>query len=68
MGIGTMLYGNYRFHCRFDAAAELPPYKGSTFRGVFGHALKRVVCALKRQECPACILRERLTRSEGIET
>jgi hypothetical protein len=54
-----MLYGNYRFRCRFDAAAELPPYKGSTFRGVFGHALKRVVCALKRQECSACILRER---------
>ena len=59
MGKGTMLYGNYRFQCRFDSDAELPPFKGSTFRGVFGHALKRVVCALKRQECPACILRER---------
>jgi hypothetical protein len=54
-----MIYGNYRFICEFENEAELPPYKGSTFRGVFGHALKRVACALKRQECTDCILRER---------
>lgn len=49
-----MLYGNYRFKCRFESEAHLPEYKGSTFRGVFGRALKDVVCALKRQECPGC--------------
>ena len=52
-----MLYGNYRFKCRFESEAHLPEYKGSTFRGVFGRALKDVVCALKRQECPECLLR-----------
>lgn len=54
-----MLYGQYRFSCRFDSEAVLPVYKGSTFRGVFGHALKRVVCALKQQECTRCLLREK---------
>lgn len=52
-----MRFGQYRFHCRFDSAARLPVFKGSTFRGVFGHALKRVVCALKRQDCPGCLLK-----------
>ena len=54
-----MLYGKYRFTCRLEDEAVMPPYKGSTFRGVFGHALKRVVCALKRQECDNCLLREK---------
>ncbi len=54
-----MLYGKYRFHCRFKDEAVLPHYKGSTFRGVFGRALKKVVCALKRQDCRQCLLQER---------
>jgi hypothetical protein len=35
----------------------LPNYKGSTFRSVLGRALKKVVCALKQQECDQCLLR-----------
>jgi len=54
-----MLYGKYQFLCRFENEATLPYYKGSTFRGVFGRALKKVVCALKRQECSQCLLRDR---------
>ena len=53
-----MRTGIYRFHCTLNQDAVLPPYKGSTFRGGFGVALKRTVCALKRQECPSCLLRE----------
>jgi len=41
-----MFYGKYKFLCRLKDDANLPYYKGSTFRGVFGRALKRVVCAL----------------------
>jgi hypothetical protein len=63
-----MLFGNYRFNCRFEGDAELPAFKGSTFRGVFGIALKRVVCALKRQDCPDCILRERCLYTRVFET
>lgn len=54
-----MLYGKYKFHLRLESEAFLPPFKGSTFRGVFGVALKKVVCALKHQECESCLLRER---------
>lgn len=51
-----MLYGRYTFRCEFQTDALLPPYKGSTFRGVFGIALKNIVCALRRQECENCLL------------
>ncbi len=52
-----MLYGKYDLSVTFLTDAFLPPYKGSTFRGIFGHALKRVTCALKHQDCNDCILR-----------
>ncbi len=54
-----MLYGKYIFKCSFESDAILPQYKGSTFRGIFGHALKKVVCALKRQECEECLLKDK---------
>jgi len=54
-----MLYGRYSFFNNFLDDAVLPCYKGSTFRGVFGHALKKVTCALKRQECTGCLLQEK---------
>jgi len=52
-------YGRYVFSCIFEDDAVLPPYKGSTLRGVFGHALKKVVCALKKQDCSDCLLAAR---------
>ncbi|MBR5998203.1 MAG: CRISPR system precrRNA processing endoribonuclease RAMP protein Cas6 [Deltaproteobacteria bacterium] len=42
--------------CRFLAPAALPAFKGSTLRGAFGHALKTVTCALRRQDCETCLL------------
>ncbi len=63
-----MLYGEYTFLCQFDQGAVLPAYKGSTFRGVFGTALKRVVCALKQQTCSSCLLRERCIYTNIFET
>ena len=63
-----MLYGAYLFSCLFDNDAVLPYYKGSTFRGVFGRALKKVVCALKRQECSQCLLRHKCIYFQVFET
>ena len=63
-----MLYGKYHFICTFESDAILPPYKGSTFRGVFGRALKKVVCALKRQECSRCLLKQRCVYALVFET
>jgi hypothetical protein len=51
-----MRFGNYLFSCQFTNEALLPHFKGSTFRGVFGRALKNVVCALKKNECGQCLL------------
>lgn len=46
----------------------MPCYKGSTFRGVFGQALKKIVCALKRQECDQCLLKQRCVYALVFET
>ena len=54
-----MLYGNYQFFCHLKNEVILPHYKGSTFRGVFGRALKKVVCALKKEDCEDCLLKKR---------
>lgn len=63
-----MLYGKYSFNCSFESDAILPQYKGSTFRGIFGHALRKVVCALKRQDCKDCLLKERCIYTLVFET
>jgi len=54
-----MRFGSYCFSARFLDEARLPEYKGSTFRGVFGHALRSVVCALRRRTCTDCLLTSR---------
>lgn len=63
-----MLFGKYDFTCCFETEAQLPYYKGSTFRGVFGRALKKVVCALKHQECDSCILNTQCVYAQVFET
>ncbi len=63
-----MLFGRYEFCCRFQTDARLPRYKGSTFRGVFGHALKATVCALRREECDSCLLKARCLYTLVFET
>ena len=47
---------------------RLPAYKGSTLRGAFGHAFKRVVCTLRKKDCHDCILKERCVYSYVFET
>ncbi len=51
-----MHYGSYRFTCTLLDNALLPSFRGSTFRGAFGVALKNVVCALRRNSCDGCLL------------
>ncbi|NOZ26392.1 MAG: CRISPR system precrRNA processing endoribonuclease RAMP protein Cas6 [Nitrospirae bacterium] len=46
----------------------LPSYKGSTLRGGFGHAFRRVVCALRNKECADCLLRGRCVYAYVFET
>lgn len=58
----------YRFNLRAIEDIRLPEYKGSAFRGVFGHALKSVVCAVKRKDCKGCILQNRCVYAFIFET
>ncbi|OKY75406.1 MAG: hypothetical protein BM485_09105 [Desulfobulbaceae bacterium DB1] len=63
-----MLVGRYIFHCRFTSPAALPAFKGSMLRGAFGHALKKVVCALRRRSCADCLLVQTCVYSLIFET
>lgn len=63
-----MLFGRYQFACRFTEEACLPPYKGSTFRGAFGGALKKVVCAVREKDCSRCLLAGRCVYARVFET
>jgi len=38
---------------------QLPPFKGSTLRGGFGHAFKETVCVVEHRDCARCLLRTR---------
>lgn len=47
----------YRIEMQAIDALSLPPFKGSTFRGAFGGAFRRVACAQReRPGCPGCLL------------
>ena len=62
-----MILGSYIFKCRLKNAALLPRYKGSTFRGLFGHALKKVTCTLKFKNCTNCLLIDRCVYARIFE-
>lgn len=64
----TLFFGKYTFSCTLTHDAILPEFKGSTFRGVFGRALKKTVCALKLQECGDCLLKEKCIYPVTFET
>jgi CRISPR-associated endoribonuclease Cas6 len=46
----------------------LPSYKGSTLRGGFGNAFKKVVCAVRQNECRNCLLSQKCIYSYVFET
>lgn len=46
----------YRFTFEVDTALHLPEYAGSTLRGAFGHALRRVACMTREKDCKPCAL------------
>jgi hypothetical protein len=60
--------GKFVFRIRAVDDLNLPVYKGSTLRGGFGSALKAVTCALKRQDCATCLLRDRCVYLYLFET
>jgi CRISPR-associated endoribonuclease Cas6 len=59
---------SFDFRIRALEPLILPSYKGSTLRGGFGYAFRRVVCAIKDRECHDCLLRGKCVYSYVFET
>ena len=68
MNVFAIPVAGYRFHIKARDKLRLPPYKGSTIRGAFGNAFKRVVCTIRVTPCPECILYRRCVYSYIFET
>jgi hypothetical protein len=63
-----MKVGQFTLRIRALDDLHLPAYKGSTFRGGFGQALRRVACPLKLQECKTCLLQSQCVYLYLFET
>ncbi len=50
-------FERFRFTIKVASLMVLPPYKGAVFRGAFGNAFRRIVCAVPRGDCATCLLR-----------
>ncbi len=61
-------YQKFLFSLEAKDIILLPSYKGSTLRGGFGNAFKKIVCALRKTECAGCILKEKCVYSYVFET
>ena len=61
-------YKKLTFHISVEDTMHLPYYKGSTFRGAFGNAFRKIVCTLRRKECKECILNSRCIYAYVFET
>jgi hypothetical protein len=61
-------YRTYTFRIAVTDYMNLPFYKGSTFRGAFGSAFKRIVCTLRQKECPSCMLKNQCIYAYIFET
>lgn len=61
-------FGRFTIALKPNVALPLPPYAGSMFRGAFGLALQRVVCATRTYECSPCPLRDRCVYPYVFET
>ncbi len=63
-----LTFARFIFRARAETALKLPPYKGSTFRGGFGHNLRRTVCINRADDCGRCILASRCIYTYIFET
>ncbi|NOZ70139.1 MAG: CRISPR system precrRNA processing endoribonuclease RAMP protein Cas6 [Deferribacteres bacterium] len=61
-------FTRFEFYIRPEEPLILPSYKGSTLRGGFGNAFRRIVCAVRSKECGGCILKDRCIYSYVFET
>jgi len=65
--ISSFSFAVFRVTIKAEEPLELPYYKGSAIRGVFGHSLRKVICPLHNQECKDCSLREKCVYTNVFE-
>lgn len=61
-------YKKFTFSLIPQGPIMIPAYKGSTLRGGFGNAFKKVVCAVRQNECRNCLLSQKCIYSYVFET
>ncbi len=64
---GYMKFGKYDCTVRLQEECYLPEYKGSTFRGSFGWALKKAVCIFNGRDCADCLVRQHCIYARTFE-
>ncbi len=62
-----MLLGKYKFYTTLNEDTILPEFKGSSFRGAFGHAFRKVTCAVRQKDCHQCLLFDRCLYARTFE-
>ncbi len=63
-----MEVARFRFELNAKDELHLPVYKGSAFRGLFGHALRRTACVINRIQCDDCMMRSTCAYAYIFET
>lgn len=63
-----MQVAKFEFVLRTANSFGLPEYKGSTFRGKFGHVLKRTICLMPDRNCETCQIRQKCAYPYLFET
>ncbi len=66
--LSSFRFAQFQFFLKALGNIHLPVYKGSTFRGGFGHAFKKVVCVNRERICGSCLLKEKCVYSYVFET
>ncbi len=61
-------YARFRLEMVAVDRLRLPPYKGSTFRGAFGHVFKKLVCVKRDLDCSTCLICDRCVYYYVFET
>ena len=56
MNLNSLPIARYQFTFQVTDAIQLPEYAGSTLRGAFGRALRKIACMTKQTDCKSCPL------------
>jgi hypothetical protein len=68
ISVPTVPLKRLRFRCEASEPIRLPPYSGSSWRGLIGASLRRSVCVTRQPTCEGCLLRAQCAYSTFFES